>query len=376
MKPASPHPVKRWTGILFGALGILLIVYMDARLGGHSSHEHGLMDGMSHALALATGFMTSFHCVGMCGALVLTYTTQDSARGRPSYLSHFWYASGKTLSYTLIGAAFGALGSVVAFTPWLRGIIALIAGVFLILFGLSMLNIFPWLRRIQLRTPGFVMRFLGRQYKKHSHPLIIGLLNGLMIVCGPLQAMYIMAAGTGDPLKGAQLLFFFGIGTLPMMIGFGVFASTIAKSVGPKLVKFSSVVVVALGALMLNRGLALADTHYDLRSVISLIEFTWEKPLISRIESIWEKPLPTVNMQVTARNFEPDHFVLQRGQAVRWEIEVAEDGFCRSRLEIPSFEVALDLQPGHQAVEFSPPRSGLILWRCTEPERYGTFTVQ
>jgi len=355
--------LKRWSGILFGTLGILLIVYLDTRLGGHA-HHHGMMQQMSYTLALLTGFMTSFHCVGMCGALVLSYTTQDMALGRPRYLSHFWYGFGKTLSYTILGAAFATLGAIIAFTPTLKGIIALAAGAFLVLFGLSMLNFIPGLGHIQLKTPAFVMRFVGRQYKKHSHPFVIGMLNGLMIVCGPLQAMYIMAAGTGDPKMGASLLFFFGLGTLPTMIGFGIFASTLAKSVGPKLVKFSSVVVLVLGALMLNRGLALADTGYDLKSVMT------------KVRALSRTSLRTLHMKVSATGFEPSHFVLTRNEPVRWEIEVGENAFCRGRLVIPSYSVTLELKPGIQAVEFAPPRPGLILWYCESPERYGAFTVQ
>ncbi len=354
---------KRWAGLGFGALGIVLIVYLDGRMGGLGHPQ--FLGEMSYALALLTGFMTSFHCVGMCGALVLGYTTQDAALGRPAYLSHLWYGLGKTLSYTLIGAAFATLGGVVAFTPQLRGVIALGAGAFLILFGLSLLGALRL--RVQFRTPAFLLRLIGRQYQRRSHPFVIGLANGLMIVCGPLQAMYILAAGTGDPLQGGTLLFLFGLGTLPMLLGFGVFATTLAKSAGPRLVKLSSVVVVIMGAVMLNRGLILTQSGYDLDSLLTLAKQRW---------SAWITPnIHTITMQITQDGFLPDHFVLPRGQAVRWEIEVAENAFCRSRLEIPTFGVGLKLRPGRQAVEFTPPRDGLILWHCMEPKRYGAFTV-
>ncbi|GAB6068317.1 hypothetical protein JCM13664_16360 [Methylothermus subterraneus] len=345
-------------------MGILLIVYLDQRMRGYGHPQ--LLGEMNYALALVTGFFTSFHCVGMCGALVLGYTTQDAALGRPRYLSHLWYGLGKTLSYTAIGAAFATLGGIVAFTPWLRGVIALGAGVFLILFGLSLLGLLRL--RIQFRTPAFLMRFIGRQYKKRSHPFVIGLANGLMIVCGPLQAMYVLAAGTGDPLRGAALLFLFGLGTLPMLIGFGVFATTLVKGAAPVLVKVSSAVVVGMGAVMLNRGLILTQSGYDLGSLVALAEQKW--PSWRQTQTI-----TTIAMTVGNDGFIPDRFTLEQDQPVRWEIEVTEDAFCRGRLEIPSFGVGLDLRPGRQAIEFAPPRTGLILWRCTEPERYGAFTV-
>ena len=106
------------------------------------------------------------------------------------------YGIGKTLSYTLIGALFGAFGSVVTFTPFAQGAVGIAAGVFLILFGLHMLEMFPALSHFQIRTPKFVIRFVGKAYRKHSNPFVIGLLNGMMIICGPLQTMYVMTAGT------------------------------------------------------------------------------------------------------------------------------------------------------------------------------------
>ena len=78
-----------------------------------------------------------------------------------------------------------------------------------------MLEVFPALSHFHIKTPKFIMRFVGKEYRKHSNPFVIGLLNGLMIICGPLQAMYVMAAGTGNWTQGGAILFFFGIGTLP-----------------------------------------------------------------------------------------------------------------------------------------------------------------
>ncbi|MCX8049536.1 MAG: sulfite exporter TauE/SafE family protein [Methylohalobius sp.] len=358
-----PAVNKRWLYLAIGVVGLVLVVYLDQRMRGHGHSP--FLGEMSYALAFMTGFFTSFHCVGMCGALVLGYTTHDAALGRPQYLSHLWYAVGKTLSYTVLGAAFATLGGIIAFTPSLRGGIALVAGVFLILFGLNLLGILRF--RVQLPTPAFLMRFIGRQYRQRSHPFVIGLANGLMIVCGPLQAMYVLAASTGDPLQGAALLFLFGIGTLPMLIGFGIFATTLAKGAAPMLVKLSSAAVVVMGAVMLNRGLILTQSGYDLDSLITSVRQRWE--------FFATAPVTTITMRVTKEGFVPSHFTLEQGQAVRWEVEVAEDAFCQSRLEIPSFGVHLDLRPGQQAIEFAPPRSGLILWRCLQPERYGAFTV-
>jgi len=69
-----------------------------------------------------------------------------------------------------------------------------------------MLNVFPVLRGFTLRLPHFVTKGVANELRGQRSPLKIGLLNGLMLGCGPLQAMYIMAAGTGSAEEDATML--------------------------------------------------------------------------------------------------------------------------------------------------------------------------
>ncbi|MGZ8548977.1 MAG: urease accessory protein UreH domain-containing protein, partial [Sulfuricurvum sp.] len=80
------------------------------------------------------GFLTGFHCIGMCGGFVMNYTQGVQGR-RAVFFAHLSYALGKNISYALLGAVFGALGAVLTITPHMRGIAALVAGIFLVLFG-------------------------------------------------------------------------------------------------------------------------------------------------------------------------------------------------------------------------------------------------
>jgi sulfite exporter TauE/SafE len=246
-------------------LGLYFLLNFSLFLGGHFEAPR---DGqpLSLALLFIAGTLTGFHCAGMCGALVVGYTVKTAAEGGAKYLTHLYYGVGKTLSYTIIGGLFGALGSVISFTPFMRGFAGLAAGVFLLLFGLATLRVFAPLARFQLKTPGFLMRWVGAALRRNTHPFVIGLLNGLMIICGPLQAMYVMAAGTGSPVEGARMLFVFGLGTLPLMMGFGFMASALSRQFAPGLVRASGLIVVALGVIMLNRGYAMMTTGTDLHA--------------------------------------------------------------------------------------------------------------
>lgn len=331
--------------------------------------------GMSYGLLFLVGLFTGFHCIGMCGGFVVGYTAREAVRGKHgTLLPHLAYGLGKLISYTLIGGAFGLLGSVIAFTPEIRGYAAVLAGVFLVLFGINMLDWFPALHRFGLRMPRFLAHFVGSETRKHRSPFIIGLLNGLMIACGPLQAMYVMAAGTGGFLEGAKLLAVFGLGTLPLMFGFGLLAGTISGRLTRGLLKASALLVIALGLIMLNRGLALAGSGYDFRSLSAMAGAEWAR-LREGVHLPAFGATQTIRMAATGRGYLPNSFVLKQGVPVVWIIEGREVTACNRRIVVPALHLEFDIEPGENRVEFTPSEPGVVPWSCWMGMLQGRFVV-
>ncbi|TAL47848.1 MAG: sulfite exporter TauE/SafE family protein [Methylovulum sp.] len=327
---------------------------------------------MSYGLLILIGFLTSFHCVGMCGPLIMGYVAKNASKGHKSYGAHVLYGIGKTLSYTVFGAVFGAFGSIVAFTPYTQGAVGVAAGVFLILFGLHMLEVFPALGHFQFKAPAFVMRFVGKEYRKHSNPFYIGLLNGLMIICGPLQAMYVMAAGTGSGSEGAAILFFFAIGTLPLLMGFGFLTSMLSANLAPKLLKASGVVVMILGAIMLNRGLAVTGTGVDFNTLVARVSQQLS-PTVAQTPSCDTEQ--TITMDVLKKGYSPSQFTLRKGVPVKWVINGKELNECNKAIVVPQYGLDIKLQSGRQVIEFTPPEVGVVPWSCWMGMIPGTFIV-
>ncbi|WP_305909621.1 sulfite exporter TauE/SafE family protein [Methylomarinum sp. Ch1-1] len=226
---------------------------------------------MSHAMLFGIGFLTGFHCIGMCGSFIVSYADQSMSKIR-ALLTHLAYGFGKTASYSAIGAAFGLLGAAITITPHMRGVAALAAGIFLLLFGLKMLDLMPWLRHFSLRLPRRFVRGVNSSIRTQRSPLVIGVLTGFLLGCGPLQAMYIMAAGTGSPQEGATLLFFFGLGTLAPLLSFGFFANFLSRHMVHELVRVSGVLVIIMGLMMTNRGLKMTRSGYDFASLQTQIQ--------------------------------------------------------------------------------------------------------
>jgi len=342
-------------------------------------------------LLFGVGLLTGFHCVGMCGGFVMSYTAKNSenagdsknARKSLNIYSHIQYGTGKLLSYTAIGAAFGLIGTIFVFTPLLKGAVSIFAGLFLILFGINMLNFFPALRRIRIPMPKAIAKFVFAKSDKQRRPLATGLLNGLMIACGPLQALYIYAAGTGSVASGALALFAFGLGTLPVMFGFGMFASYVSKSMTRNILKVSGLIVIVLGLVMLNRGLTLAGTGYDFNSVaasfVPVVQAQGQNAndagsgaALSNAGQFQE-----IRMNVTARGWEPDRFVLKAGVPVKWIINGLQITSCNKAVQVPKLGLNFDIKPGEQVIEFTPPNEDAIIpWSCWMGMIPGTFIVK
>ena len=365
---------------IFAAIGFILVIYFAWYFYGTVNLPQ-ISQNMGYGLLFVVGLLTGFHCVGMCGGFVVSYTTKGAKEGKKPAKLHLSYAIGKTLSYTIIGALFGLLGSIIAFTPTIRGVAGIIAGLFLMVYGLKMLNIFPSLRKFQIKMPQFINKFVRSERKEHSNsPLVIGLLNGLMIACGPLQAIYIMAAGTGSMIEGAKLLFVFALGTLPVMLGFGYLTSIISKKATHKILKASGIIVIILGLVMVNRGLALTGTGYDYNSLTSGFD-----PLVNAnpgsVENtdgvaILKDGYQEIRMEVNRYGWSPDKFVLQKGVPVKWIIDGKEINGCNNAIQVPKYGLKFDIKQGEQTIEFTPTESETVSWSCWMGMIPGVFIVQ
>lgn len=375
----SKNNSSKFFGWFFAIIGVLIVGYFLFNFVDTVQLPQ-ISQGMGYGLLFVVGLLTGFHCIAMCGGFVVGYTTKNAQEGKSSGLSHLLYGSGKLVSYTFIGALFGLVGSFIAFTPTMRGVIGVLAGLFLVLFGLKMLNVFPVLRKIQFRVPRFVSRFVGKK-SANSSPLVVGLLNGLMIACGPLQAIYVMAAGTGSWVEGAKLLFVFGLGTLPVMLGFGFFAGFISKNVTHKILKFSGIVVIVLGIIMLNNGLVLTGSGLDVNSLASSFKASSgnnysDVSVASKNVPVLNNGFQEIHMDVTAAGWSPDSFVLKTGVPVRWIINAKEITNCNHAIQVPKYGLSFDLKPGEQVIKFTPTEAGVVSWSCWMGMIHGTFIVK
>ena len=312
---------------------------------------------MGYGILFVVGMVTSLHCVAMCGGINLSQcVSYKYAKGETSKVSKLkpslMYNFGRVISYTIIGGAVGALGSVVSFSGAAKGLVAIISGIFMMIMGLNMLNIFPWLRKLNPRMPKIFGNKIHNNDGKHG-PFYVGLLNGLM-PCGPLQAMQLYALGTGSFSAGALSMFLFSMGTVPLMFGFGAISSFLSSKFTHKMLKVSAVLVLVLGFVMVNRGLALSGFNIALAATSS-------PGNVSKIEG---------DIQVVTTNLESGRYapiVIQKGIPVKWIIKAEQGSLngCNSKINISQYNIQnLKLVPGDNVIEFTPEKEGKFIYSC------------
>ena len=345
---------------LLGAGIILLALYLVINNTVGFNFIPEINQSMGYGILFFVGLLTSLHCVAMCGGInlsqcVLYKVDNENSSKFSRYKPSLLYNSGRVVSYTIIGGIVGAIGSSITFSGAAKGIVAIISGIFMVIMGLNMLNIFPWLRKLNPRMP----KIFGEKIhssKGNLGPFYIGLLNGL-IPCGPLQAMQIYALGTGSALSGALSMFMFSIGTVPLMFGLGALSSILSGKFTHKMLKVSAVLVIVLGVVMANRGLALSG--FTLPSV-PFGENNSQKSGVAVVKD----GIQIVTTELSPGKYEP--ITVQKGIPVKWTIRAEKKDIngCNNEIIIPKFNTSKKLEPGDNIIEFTPTETGTFAYSC------------
>lgn len=225
----------------------LLLVWL-LRLWGGASPE---ISGASFAAMLLVGLSTSPHCLGMCGGILLSVCDRADTRARLG--ADLAYNAGRMLSYTALGAAFGALGTVLTYTLSMKSMLFTMLGLAVALLGLNMWGLLPALPSLPGETAAACR--LSEKLRGQA-PLIVGLLTGLM-PCGAMYAAWLCAMSSGSAGSGTAVMLAFALGTVPLLLAFAMLGALMPRAWTKYLRKLGAVLVTAMGLKMLLGGLLL-----------------------------------------------------------------------------------------------------------------------
>lgn len=231
--------------------------------------------------ALILGFLGSFHCIGMCGPIVLALpgtgvSSWSFFRGR------LLYNFGRIITYSLLGAIFGFLGNRIALFG-LQQILSISLGAIIVL-----LVLLPSKTKSKLVSLNPISSFYNKLkllfiplFRKGSgfSLFTIGLLNGFLpcgfVYIGVAGAIAISSNGILNPILFMAL---FGAGTIPAMFGFSFLSSIVTINFRKKLFKLAPVFLLILGCIFVFRGLNLGIPYLSPR-LQSIIQTQTEAPV-------------------------------------------------------------------------------------------------
>ena len=208
------------------------------------------------------GLSGTGHCIGMCGPLVFAFP------GKTGKLSaHLCYHAGRLTTYTIVGIGLGSIGlavakiSLVAGFDYLTAItriqvfFSLLAGAFLLIFGLGQLGLTRHPTLITVATPDKIpgFRYLVRSAFLKSNPALMALTGLFMgfLPCGLSYAAFSRALTASRPLEGGAILLAFGAGTLPGLLLVGSGASVLSRRYRKHFDIFSGILMIAMAVSLL-----------------------------------------------------------------------------------------------------------------------------
>ena len=211
---------------------------------------------------ITIAFLGSFgHCIGMCGGIIIAYSSTkiDDSWGKTKQVySHILYSAGRILTYVLLGAIFGFIGGVAMFNNLANGSLLILAGIFMLLSGLSLsgkIKTFKFVESSISKTNWYQKTFKQLLHTKSLISFfILGLLNGLL-PCGLVYFFAVTSASTASPFYGALVMLIFGISTIPALFSLGFFIGLFKNNKFRNImINLASVSIIIFGIYTIYQG--------------------------------------------------------------------------------------------------------------------------
>lgn len=231
-----------------------------------------MVDGIvgSYATAFLLGLFSTVHCIAMCGSVIGALTLSLPSEIRESQTKMFPYVFnynlGRLLSYGIAGAIVGLLSSPLAIIDGYL-ILRYVSVVIMIGMGLYLAGWFPKFAHME-RMGAPIWRWLqpiGQKLlpvRKLSQAFYLGIVWG-WLPCGLVYAALAVAATAGEPVKAGLVMLAFGAGTLPAVMGAGLFTGFLSAMARAKhLRQIAGILIIAIALATVFWPLDHSEMHH------------------------------------------------------------------------------------------------------------------
>jgi len=163
-------------------------------------------------------------------------------------------------------------------------------------------------------------------------------------------------------VQGGLVMLAFGLGTAPMMAGFGFIVNALSASSKMTVFRASAVLVLVL-------GIALAMNGMSSFVAIPVVNGANPTPSLTPQVGLQEAPTPAADMQVVRNElygsgYRPATIQVEAGKPARWIIDVKELTGCNNAVKIPSLGIQQQLRMGENVIELPAMEPGTVQYSC------------
>lgn len=358
---------------LFISIGFLAATWMLLDAFGLFDFSLNFGSSPSISIVLLIGLIAGVSsCAAIVGGLVLGFSARHAeihpeATMAQKFRPHLYFNLGRLISFAIFGGIIGLLGSAFRLSVTSTGFLIAIVGALMMILGLKLIRLFPFLDTLQFTLPTALARRLGvsKDVKEYSHrgAFVVGALT-FFLPCGFTQAMQLYAISTGNFWWGGIIMFTFALGNTPGLLGIGALSSVARGDFGRYFFKFVGLAIIAFGAFNLRNGLTLAD-----------VPITPQASIITEPIFSFENGFQIVRMEQGLRGYSPRQLTVKRGVPVRWMINSVNQYTCASSLYVPALGLSRTLDSGINIIEFTPNTLGEMRFTCSMGMFSGAFNV-
>lgn len=342
-------------------------------------------------LGVAPGFWAVFllglvaassSCIAVSGGLLLSSAAKFNERygnlnGMARMKPVFLFVVGRLASYGILGGLIGYLGTALSPSPFITGVITIIAALYMLIMGMEMLHLAPsWLKRFLPRMPKFFSRKV-MDVEGHEHPTTPFFLGTatFLLPCGFTQALQLYALTTKSAATSAMLLFAFALGTAPSLLALGWASGSLKGKVGKFFFQFSGALVIVFGLWNIQNGFSVAGYPLAWSHLFSSSVSAGNKAEAGDPNVIFDGREQIVRMSVDRYGYTPNSFTIRVGIPTKWVVDGTNAGGCASALQSPKLGIRKLLSRGENIFEFTPKEAGVIPFSCSMGMYRGQFIV-
>lgn len=263
----------------------------------------------------------------------------------------------KLIAYTTLGFVLGAFGGALNISPTVQISMQFIAGAYMIVIALDLLQVHPIFRYAVIQPPKFLTRIVKNQSKSKDlfAPAFLGAMT-IFIPCGTTLAIETLAISSGNAILGATILFIFILGTMPVFFGVGFLTTILGDNFQGKFLKLAGAMVLYLGFASANGALAAGGLPFV---QIDLDGANYQA----------RNNAPTTQnaqINITSTGYSPNYIKVKKGEAVNLTLKSINAFSCALAFRIPSLRISKNLQPNDiQQISFVPTKTGQIQFNCS-----------